>query len=131
MNKRPTVEQFLSKHPPETRAVVEKLRTLMRATIPVHIEAVYPGWGLIGYRVISDRKSKYFAYIAPGAGGVKLGFEFGVLLPDPAKILKGNGKQVRFIFISKQRDIKKRIIGPLIWEAAMVAVHHTQKKVKK
>lgn len=131
MNKRPTVEQFLSKHPPEIRAVVNKLRTLIRATIPVHIEAVYPGWGLIGYRVINDRKSKYFAFIAPGAGGVKLGFEFGVLLPDPGKILKGNGKQVRYIFVSKQSDIKKRIIGPLVWEAAMVAVHHTHKKVKK
>lgn len=131
MIKRPTVEQFLRKYPTEIRITVEKLRALIRATIPVHIEAVYPGWGLIGYRVVSDRRSKYFAYIAPGADGVKLGFEYGVLLPDPGRLLKGNGKQVRYIVISQKSDLKKRLIGPLIWEAAMIAVHHTNKGVQK
>lgn len=131
MTKRPTVEQFLRKYPAETRSIVEKLRTLICSTIPVHSEAVYPGWGLIGYRVISDRRSKYFAFIAPGAEGVKLGFEYGVLLPDPEKLLQGNGKQVRYIVVTQKKALKKRLIGPLIWEAAMIAVHHTQKRTQR
>lgn len=129
--KAPTVKQFLRSYPPAVRILAEKLRKIVQTTIPIHTEAVYPGWELIGYRIASGNKSKYFAFIAPGINGVKLGFEFGVLLPDPNHLLQGNGNQVRYIVITKQADIKKRLIAPLIWEAAMVAINHSFKQRKK
>jgi hypothetical protein len=131
MKKSQTVEQFLSEVPTPIRRLMERLRSILQTTIPNHIEAVYPGWGLIGYRITQGHTSKYFAYISPADGGAKLGFEYGVLLPDPNNILEGRGSRVRYVVVTHMSDIKKKHIAPLIWEAAMIAVDHSLKKKKK
>ena len=46
--------------------------------------------GLIGYNAPA-----YFAYILPAEDHIRIGFEWGALLPDPADLLGGNAKQVR------------------------------------
>ena len=45
----PTPEQFLSGFPPEIAPLSNHLRGLIRRAVPDPIEAVYPGWKLIGY----------------------------------------------------------------------------------
>jgi hypothetical protein len=119
---RPTPEQFLAAFPPKIRAIANQLRSLVEATLPNVIEAVYPGWKLIGYRIKAEGKSHYLGFIAPLADHVGLGFEHGVLLSDPDGLLEGDGKQVRQVVIRHARDIKAAALAALITEAAQVAL---------
>jgi PAS domain S-box-containing protein len=76
----PSPEAFFAAFPPNIRAIAEDLRSLVKETVPSVIEAVYPGWRLIGYRVVIGKRSAYFGFIAPFEDKVFLGFEYGAFL---------------------------------------------------
>lgn len=59
--------------------------------------------------------------MAPLADEVRLGFEYSVLLSDQAQ-LEGEGSQVRYVSIRSLDAIDPEQLGPLIAEAAMVAI---------
>jgi hypothetical protein len=118
---KPTVEEFLSEFPPETGKLAQKLREMIKQTIPEVEESVYPGWRLIGYKQITGRKKTYFCFIAPCKDHVQLGFEYGVLLPDPHQLLKGNTRQVKHVPVIAVEDIRPREFSELITAAAAVA----------
>jgi len=118
---RPTPEQFLAAFTPEIHALADRLRALVRQTVPNTVEAVYPGWKLIGYRQFDGGKSRYFCFVAPSPDRVTLGFEYGVLLSDAAGLLEGTGTQVRYVTICAAEDIREPELAALIAEAAMVA----------
>lgn len=117
----PTPEQFLSGFPPEIAALSNHLRGLIRRAVPDPIEAVYLGWKLIGYRVRDGARDRYFGYIAPLAGHVSLGFEYGVLLRDPRGLLGGSGRQVRAATLRPGNTPNDDALVELIAEAAHVA----------
>ncbi len=116
-----TPEQFLSVFPAATQALAQRLRRLIKQTLPDCLEAVYPGWRLLGYRIRGEGKSHYFAFLAPKQDQVVLGFEFGVFLSDPAGLLQGKGKQVRQLPIRSMADWRPRKFAALIREAAVLA----------
>ena len=118
---RPTPEQFLAVFPPDVRELVNQLRELIKQTIPNIIEAVYPGWKLIGYREQDGKRSRYFCFVAPFEDRVMLGFEYGVLMADAAGLLEGDGKQVRYVTLRNDADLRPCELSALIAEAAMVA----------
>jgi hypothetical protein len=118
---RPTPEQFLAAFPPQIRALADQLRQLIKQTIPNIAEAVYPGWKLIGYRELDGKRSRYFCFVAPFADRVTLGFEYGMLIADAAGLLEGDGKQVRYVTLRTQADLRPSELRALIAEAAMVA----------
>src|SRR3990172_4455823 len=111
MKKKPskgiTLEDILADHTPEARALVQRLREINRETVPTAVEAAYPGWRAIGYR---HPGVGYFCGIFPKMGRVRLGFEFGVLLPDPHRVLEGSGKQVRYVHIAEGSDVSVEAI---------------------
>ena len=96
---------------PEVREICDALRSLVRATAPEAKEVPYPSWHGIGYR---HPQSGYFCAIFPQEDYVKLGFEYGVLLPDPDGLLEGTGKQVRYVMIHQLADIHAGAIRDLI-----------------
>jgi hypothetical protein len=104
-------EDILAEHTPEVRALAESLRQLIRETVPNAIELAYPVWHGIGYR---HAECGYFCGIFPQKRGVKLGFEFGVLLPDPNGLLEGDGKQVKYVNIKISKDIQVGAIKKLL-----------------
>jgi len=108
-------EDILAEHTPEVRALAERLRLLIRETIPEASEAAYPVWHGIGYR---HPEIGYFCAIFPLEHEVKLGFEFGVLLPDPTGLLQGQGRQVRYVHIVSEKDIRVRPLRALLRAAA-------------
>jgi len=118
---RVTPEQFLSVFPPATQALAQRLRRLIKQTLPHCLEAVYPGWRLLGYRIRGEGKSHYFAFLAPKQDHVVLGFEFGVFLSDPGGLLQGEGKQVRQLTIRSMADWRPRKFAAFIREAAALA----------
>lgn len=121
MSDKPTPEQFLAGFPLEIRSIAQSLRELLRVQVPQASEAVYPGWRLIGYRADHRSRNVYFAYVAPTPDHVSLGFEWGILLPDPLGLLAGDGSQVRYARFRRVEDIQPASLTPLIVQALEVA----------
>jgi hypothetical protein len=115
-----TPEAFLATYPPAVAALAEALRQLVKASVPTVAEAVYPGWKLIGYRLLDRPGGRYFCFIAPLVDEVRLGFEYGVEL-QPHRLLEGSGTQVRYVPVRSAEMIDPEQLAPLIAEAAMVA----------
>ena len=107
----PQPEDILATHTPEVQALAERLRKLVRDTVPSAAEAAYAHWHGIGYR---HPETGYFCAIFPQQDGVNLGFEFGVLLPDPEGLLEGGGKQVRYLKLKDGKDIRAGAIKKLL-----------------
>jgi hypothetical protein len=105
------VEEILAAHTPDVVALVERLRHLTRATVPEAVEKAYPHWHGIGY---THPQVGYFCAIFPEQNQVKLGFEFGVLLPDPAGLLTGSGKQVRYVLFRQPDEMQEAAIEALL-----------------
>lgn len=120
-NDRPTPEQFLTTFPTELRMLAEQLQAIIKYTVPNVIEAVYPGWKLIGYRAPVGSKSHYFCYVDLKADRVLLGFEYGVLMANDAGLLEGSGSQVRYVAFRPGDAPSRAILAPLIAEAAAIA----------
>lgn len=116
-------EAFLDGFPPPMAEIATRLRRLVRRTFPDVIERVRLGWHLIGYEVPGGRGSVYFAYIAPEAGHVHLGFEHGWAMHDPHALLLGQGitKQVRWLTFRPGDPIDEATCADLLREAAAVA----------
>lgn len=115
-------EALLADHSPEHRALANALRDIVRRAVPDAIERVRPGWGLIGYDVPVGRRTRYFAWIWPEPEHVHLGFEHGVLMDDPHRLLKGRGvtKKVRWLTFQHLDEIPSEA-PDLVREAVRVA----------
>ena len=111
-------QDILAEHTPEVRALAESLRRLILETLPNVLEVAYPVWHGIGYR---HPESGYLCGIFPQQDSVKLGFEFGVLLPDSDGLLEGAGKQVRYVTIRESKDIRVDAIKRLLRAAIDLA----------
>ena len=109
-----TPEHILTGHTPEVRELCQALRSLIRVEVPGAIEVAYPSWHGIGYH---HPACGYFCAIFPFNNYLKLGFEFGVLLPDPEGLLTGDGKQPRYVIIRQPADIRTEAIVKLIQAA--------------
>lgn len=108
-------ETILGEFYPEVRQLAEIIRNFILQVVPQADEKAYPTWRGIGYR---HPEMGYFCGIFPQEDGIRLGFEFGVLLPDPLGLLEGNGKQVRYVHLETGGDIPWQAIHDLL-EAAI------------
>jgi hypothetical protein len=117
------VTVFLADFPLATQALVHQLRSMMEQAVPGLVEAVYPGWRLLGYRVRHNARSHYFGFIAPFPDRVVLGFEYGSQLSDPHGLLTGTGKHVRQAVLLPGAEPDATMLIPMILEAALLARH--------
>jgi len=81
--------------------------------VPGATERLRAGWGLLGYDA-----PRYFAYVVPMPDHVRIGFERGVLLEDPAGLLRGAGTQVRHVEVRRLADLRSPALTALLREAA-------------
>ena len=119
-----TVSEFLESYPGNLSEIAEYLRDMVRSTFPAVIEKMIIGWKVIGYRLPYENKSMYFCCIAPQKkeNDVLLGFEYGIAMRDPKKIMEGKGTQVRFVRMRKRDQHSEEDLIWLIEEAARVAI---------
>ena len=119
-----TPSQFLSTYPANLREISEYLRDVVRSTFPGALEKVIEGWKVIGYRLPHGKKNIYFCCIAPQKkeNDVLLGFEYGVAMRDPKKLMEGKGTQVRFVRIRQKDQYDEVDLTWLIEQAAEVAI---------
>ena len=109
-----SVEDILASHTPPVRLLVERLREIIRQTVPEASESAHPVWHSISY---NHPRGGYFCGIFPFQERVDLAFEFGVLLPDPEGLLVGNGKQVRYLRFKDEGDIREEALKALLQAA--------------
>jgi hypothetical protein len=108
-----SVEDLLARCTPEVRRLVEAARRAVLAAVPGATERLRAGWGILGYDA-----PRYFAYVAPQRDHVRLGFERGVLLVDPAGLLEGRGTQVRHVVIRSAQDLRRPALLALLRQAS-------------
>jgi hypothetical protein len=87
---------FIAKFSPEMATLIRALRGKMRQRLPHAFELVYDNYNffVIGYSP-TERPSEAVFSIAAQASGAALCFLWGAKLPDPQKLLRGSGNQVR------------------------------------
>jgi len=106
-----SVNSILAGHSPDIAHLVGRLREIVRRTVPAAVESAHPVWHSIGYR---HPDSGYFCGLFPQSDRVDIAFEFGVLLPDPNGLLQGGGKQVRYVRVSRMKDLRVRQLQHLL-----------------
>jgi hypothetical protein len=115
---------FLSGYPPEIRELAERLRAVVHVAVPDAIERVKSGWRLIGYDVPVGHRTRYFAFVAPEPEHVHLGWEYGVWMADPDRILQGAHlelKKVRYVTYRPRDEIPTEVLVRYTREAAGLA----------
>jgi hypothetical protein len=116
-----TPEDILAVHEEPIVTLAQKLRALVRAELPDAEERAYPGWKAIGY---VDADAGYVCGIFPFSDRVALGFERGVLLPDPEGLLRpgvSGGSKVRYVEIRRPSDVRVHALRALLRAALTVA----------
>jgi hypothetical protein len=98
-----------------TRRLAEAARATVLEAVPHAIERLRPGWRLIGYDAPA-----YFAFISVAPDHVEIGFEWGVMLTDPSRLLEGTGTQVRYVTIRSSAALRSPALRALIRQAAAI-----------
>ena len=106
---------FIAKFTPETAALIKALRARMRRLLPHAFELVYDNCNffVIGYGPTA-RPSEAVLSLAAQASGVALCFLHGAKLPDPHRLLRGSGRQVRSLKLPTAATLDQAEIRALI-----------------
>jgi hypothetical protein len=97
---------FITKFGGEHQRLIRAARRALRARLPSADELVYDNYNflVIGY-CASRRPSDCIISLVAAASGVSICFMNGANLPDPEQVLKGHGKQTRFIRLESAATI--------------------------
>jgi hypothetical protein len=123
----PTVEEWLKKLSPDLQSITRELIAVARKKMPKAHEFIYHD--AVGYS-INDSPFDRICYIAPQQKGyVNFGFFFGAGLPDPKKLLVGEGKRIRHVKIWTVQEANNPALAKLIaatWKRRSVSQKFTQ-----
>lgn len=107
---------FLSQYPDSVYANAIKLREVLLANLPNIIEQLDVPAKIIAY-CYGQKYAELICVIIPSKKGLKLGFNRGVHLSDPAHLLKGTGKISRYVEINSEKDIDAPALQILLEDA--------------
>jgi hypothetical protein len=111
------------------------LREVILEEAPEASESIYQVYTVAIWFGFSGKMKDMFCYIATNAGHVNLGFPRGTSLPDPNRVLEGEGKTMRHIKFRSQRDVERpfvrRYIQAAMEQAVLVGAIGTGKSVVK
>ena len=118
------VEFLLDDYPEAIRETGMALRSLILRTVPGAVETVRPGWRWVAYSLPEARRVRNFAWIGPERKHIHLGFEHGILLADPERLLHGAEerlKQFRYFTFEPSIDVDEAILSDYVRRAADLA----------
>ena len=110
-----SIDELLAMSDPAVRRLANDARKRIMSVVPHATERLRAGWGLIGYNAPA-----YFAFIVPDEDAVRIGFEWGVALPDPTGLLESDGKQVRYVTVREAQDLRLPALAELLIAAAAI-----------
>jgi hypothetical protein len=116
----PTVQlaRFVAKFMPEMQALTKAVLRKMRARFPGATEMIYDNYQalVIGF-CPNDRASDVICSIGVYPRWINVYFFEGNTLPDPEKLLQGNGNMVRRIVVQHAGDLDRPAVQALLQEA--------------
>lgn len=112
-------QEFLSNYDESVNTLALKLRDRLLSNLPNIIEQVDVSSKMIAY-CYGQKYIDLICVIIPSKKGLKLGFNRGVELPDPNKILEGNAKISRYVQINSEEQIYSIDILNLLNEALKI-----------
>jgi hypothetical protein len=106
---------FINKFDPKHRSLIRSVRKELRKRFPTANELAYDNYNffVIGYGP-TERPSDCIVSIAAAASGVGLCFIHGASLPDPDRILLGEGNQTRFIRLESASRLNRSEVKALL-----------------
>ena len=126
-----SVQEWLANLAPDLRAIAKQLRAVARKNMPKAQEFIHQE--VIRYS-IKDSPSDQICYIAPQKKGyVNFGFFFGAGLPDPQKLLIGEGKRLRHVKVWSVDEAKNPALAKLVaetWKEAPESIERIHRKGK-
>ena len=112
------VRTLIAKFAPAHLRLIGAMRRSLRKRLPTAHEVVYEyrDFFVISYSP-SERGYEGVLAIRADANGIKFYFNRGKELPDPAKLLRGSGNQVRSIDVEGASTLARPAVARLIDEA--------------
>jgi hypothetical protein len=86
------------------------LREVILEEVPDAFESIYQVYTVAIWFGFSGKMKDMFCYIATNARHINLGFPRGSTLPDPNRVLEGEGKAMRHIKFRSQRDLERSFV---------------------
>ena len=112
------LRRLIPKFAPAHQRLIGAMRRWLRKRLPAAHEVVYEyrDFFVISYSP-NERGYEGVLAIRASADGVRLYFNRGKGLPDPAKLLRGSGKQTRWIDLEGASTLARPEVARLIDEA--------------
>lgn len=109
------VEEFIKKFDPAVAKLARSVRREMRKRFPSAVELVYDNYNAlaIGFGP-TERASEAIVSVAVYARGVNLYFIYGRSLPDPKRLLQGQGNQGAFIRVDDPKVLNDPDVRALL-----------------
>ena len=107
-------DRALARTTDQGRASAEAIRSLVRGLDADVVEVIWPHQGTVGWGIGPKKMTEHYAYLAVHPAHVNLGFYRGALLPDPAGLLTGTGKNMRHIRIDDPAEVARSEIAELL-----------------
>ncbi len=101
----PEYLKLLAPYSPAIQKLALSARRLILAEAPQAGEFVYEVYTIANHFSFTDRVGDAFVFTTTHANWVNLGFNFGAALPDPKRLLQGEGKWIRHIRIAQAADL--------------------------
>jgi Domain of unknown function (DU1801) len=113
------VAGFIAKFDPAVAKLARSARSLVRKRFPTAIELVYDNYNALAIGYSSTEKTSNILFsLAVYPRGVSLYFMYGRSLPDPHKLLQGNGTQGAFVRLDDLSIFDRPEIKDLLAAAA-------------
>ena len=109
------LRSYIDRLDPKNQKLIRSVRAAVRKRFPTANELAYDynRFFVIGYSP-TDRGIDAIVAIRASATGVSLYFSQGPQLPDPKRLLRGSGKQVRFIQVEAASQLAHPDVEALI-----------------
>lgn len=107
------IVSFLSPYDEQVIRNAMLLREVLFKNLPNIIEQIDLPAQMIAY-CFGQKYSELICTIIPSKKGLKLGFNWGTELPDPEKLLRGNGKISRYVEIVSEEQINSKALKNLL-----------------
>ncbi len=106
----PQLLGFLDAYDPPIADLTLALREIILEEVPDASESVYQVYTVAIWFGFSGKMKDMFCYITTSAGHINLGFPQGSTLPDPNRVLEGEGKAMRHIKFASAAELERSYV---------------------
>ena len=86
------------------------LREIILEEVPDAFESIYRVYTVAIWFGFTEKMKDMYCYIATNAKHINLGFPRGATLPDPNRVLEGDGKAMRHIKFATPEDLDRPFV---------------------